>query len=583
MIYKGNNIIKTYLGDGDVKKLYYHDNVSYYKVTKGDEPQPTVKDYFRFVAREDSTFSFSDNDFEYSLNSGRTWTSLPASTSTPTVASGSTIFWRASGLTPSSSNGIGRCSASGDFDVEGNIMSMLFGDDFEDKTDLSSYTHAFRYMFYNNTHVVNASGMTLPATTLSNYCYAYMFYGCSSLVTASELPATTLASFCYYAMFSKTALVTAPILSATTLMTGCYSSMFNGCASLSAVTCLATSGINTNLSLGTVTYWLAGTAANGTLTRVANVSWPCDSIPSTWTVNPPYETTYAWRKAPTTDYVCNTTTHTKYYKEYYSYSDNNGCTWVHVTPESSRTSSDVIEYDSVDCGYIPPADPYLSQPFTIVGKGSGSFKFSANTNASLTNMQYSTNGTSWSTYQSNKSLTLTNGKKYYFRFKSSATNVSSNGIGIMSGTTTYDVEGNIMSLIYGDTFSAKTTMNSNYQFARLFYNQANLQSAENLRMPATTLKNGCYDSMFRGCSKLTTAPELPAKTLVSSCYNAMFRNDSKLNNIRCYATNISATSCLSNWVNGVAASGTFTKASSMSGWSTGTNGIPSGWSVKNKT
>ena len=44
MIYKDNNIIKTYLGDGDVKKLYYHDNVSYHKVTKGDTPVVETKE-----------------------------------------------------------------------------------------------------------------------------------------------------------------------------------------------------------------------------------------------------------------------------------------------------------------------------------------------------------------------------------------------------------------------------------------------------------------------------------------------------------------------------------------------------------
>ena len=65
---------------------------------------------------------------------------------------------------------------------------------------------------------------------------------------------------------------------------------------------------------------------------------------------------YRWAKAPTTDYVCNTTTHTKYYKEYYQYSIDGGVTWQNVVPEQSRTSSDVIEYNSVDCGYIPTGE-----------------------------------------------------------------------------------------------------------------------------------------------------------------------------------------------------------------------------------
>jgi hypothetical protein len=48
----------------------------------------------------------------------------------------------------------------------------------------------------------------------------------------------------------------------------------------------------------------------------------------------------------------------------------------------------------------------------------------------------------------------------------------------------------------------------------------------------------------------------------------------------CLATNISASDCTYNWVNGVASNGTFTKVASMSSWTTGTNGIPSGWTVQ---
>ena len=36
---------------------------------------------------------------------------------------------------------------------------------------------------------------------VANFCYALMFYGCTTLITAPELPATTLAGFCYYNMF----------------------------------------------------------------------------------------------------------------------------------------------------------------------------------------------------------------------------------------------------------------------------------------------------------------------------------------------------------------------------------------------
>ena len=76
---------------------------------------------------------------------------------------------------------------------------------------------------------------SLPATTLANHCYFYMFDGCTSLTAAPSLPATTLASLCYCGMFyGCTSLTAAPSLPATTLASTCYSFMFSGCTSLTA-------------------------------------------------------------------------------------------------------------------------------------------------------------------------------------------------------------------------------------------------------------------------------------------------------------------------------------------------------------
>jgi hypothetical protein len=88
--------------------------------------------------------------------------------------------------------------------------------------------------------------------------------------------------------------------------------------------------------------------------------------------------------------------------------------------------------------------------------------------------------------------------------------------------------------------------------------------------------------MFYGCTNLTTAPDLPATTLVTSCYNSMFRSCTKLNYIKMLATNISASECLDVWVQGVASSGTFVKNKNATWDVTGSNGVPSGWTVQNE-
>ena len=111
-------------------------------------------------------------------------------------------------------------------------------------------------------------------------------------------------------------------------------------------------------------------------------------------------------------------------------------------------------------------------------------------------------------------------------------------------------------------------------YNNMFYGCTSLTTAPVL--PATTLASYCYSSMFKGCTSLTIAPVLPATTLLSNCYTNMFRNCSSLNYIKCLATYVTGTS---NWVNSVAAQGTFVKSSTMEDWPTGVSGIPTDWTV----
>ena len=119
---------------------------------------------------------------------------------------------------------------------------------------------------------------------------------------------------------------------------------------------------------------------------------------------------------------------------------------------------------------------------------------------------------------------------------------------------------------------------ADYCYSSMFMRCTSLTTAPEL--PATTLASTCYQKMFEGCTSLETAPELPATTLVDSCYSSMFNGCTSLNYIKCLATDISAGFCTNTWVNGVASTGTFVKASSMTSWSTSPYGIPSGWTVQ---
>ena len=92
------------------------------------------------------------------------------------------------------------------------------------------------------------------------------------------------------------------------------------------------------------------------------------------------------------------------------------------------------------------------------------------------------------------------------------------------------VYGNVMSLLGGSNFAGLDTIEDENAFASLFsdYNEAisgDLLAShpdKPLVLPATTLAEYCYGSMFSSCTGLTAAPALPATTLAQYCYQSMF-------------------------------------------------------------
>ena len=86
--------------------------------------------------------------------------------------------------------------------------------------------------------------------------------------------------------------------------------------------------------------------------------------------------------------------------------------------------------------------------------------------------------------------------------------------------------------------------------------------------------------MFSGCTSLTSSPSLEIQTLGKQGYYQLFYGCKNLNKIKMLATDVSATGCLSSWVNGVASAGTFIKSSTATWDINGVDGIPSGWTVQ---
>ena len=187
--------------------------------------------YLTFEAIENGRFTFTgtnSNSLSYSLDGGQTWTALASGSASTTVTAGNKIMWKGN-CTPNNT-GSGKFSSTGTFNAYGNTMSIVHGDNFRNSTTISDKQFA---SLFNNTKVVNADNLVLPATTLAKSCYLAMFKGCTSLTTAPVLPATTLANSCYDTMFKGcTSLTTAPQLPATTLAEWCYHYIFSGCTKL---------------------------------------------------------------------------------------------------------------------------------------------------------------------------------------------------------------------------------------------------------------------------------------------------------------------------------------------------------------
>jgi len=87
------------------------------------------------------------------------------------------------------------------------------------------------------------------------------------------------------------------------------------------------------------------------------------------------------------------------------------------------------------------------------------------------------------------------------------------------------VYGNAMSLISPDSsWVDNTKIEEKNALTGLFMGAEKIVNDEerSLLLPATTLMENCYSTMFGGCTSLKEAPQLPSTTLAKGCYSDMF-------------------------------------------------------------
>ena len=115
-------------------------------------------------------------------------------------------------------------------------------------------------------------------------------------------------------------------------------------------------------------------------------------------------------------------------------------------------------------------------------------------------------------------------------------------------------------------------------YESMFMNCTSLKTTQQIY--AVTAAYKCCYAMFYGCTSLTAAPELPATTLMLNCYTTMFQGCSNLNYVKAmFTTNPNSNYYLNGWLTNVAETGTFVK-NSAAAWSNTDAKIPTGWTVQ---
>ena len=445
-------------------------------------------------------------------------------------------------------------TCSGNFAVGGNIMSLLYGDDYIIGQTVfpTSSAYNFSCLFFRSTNLKNIDNLVLPATTLTSKCYWCMFNGCTGLtsIPSDLLPSTTLADDCYSNMFyGCTGITTIPsnLLPATTLVYNCYSSMFSGCTGLTTIpsnllpaTTLALSCYNSMFYGCTgLTSIPSNLLPATTLDEECYIYMFCDctgltkapELPATTLAEGCYEemfngcsslneiTCYANDISAsncTYQWVSGVAAYGTFYKK-------GSANWT--TGKNGIPTGWTTEYPDNTYFYV---QNLTNSANTLTIKKSSSSQ-------SQVLVYYSTDQTTWTSmgYTTINGITysIPANSKVYLKANTTKWGQTQYGYTCISAADDFSIGGNIMSLLYGDNFRGQTTIPTPTDsdggpaaFYGLFHGALKLKSINNLVLPATTLTKYCYHMMFDRCKGLTSIPSnlLPATTLTHGCYDSMF-------------------------------------------------------------
>jgi hypothetical protein len=208
-------------------------------VFEGEQDEPTVRDYsleyftIENTGNTTADFGFSGgHPYTYSLDGGE-WVSSTRDSFTIQPQQSIRVK-NTDDSSPIVSKQI--MLRGGSCIVYGNIMSLIYGDNFVGKTDLSGYSYAFDSLFESGMDLTDASNLILPPGRLDSYVYQDMFKNCTKLVQGPDLLAEHVVH-------------------------GAYAGIFNGCTSLKYITMLGKTCDDSTC----FAQWVDGVASGGTI------------------------------------------------------------------------------------------------------------------------------------------------------------------------------------------------------------------------------------------------------------------------------------------------------------------------------
>lgn len=536
-IYGENNTISGTLTTGE-----YDYSLDYLTITSTSDNN---------AVRLYSNTAWSSASIDFSTDNGINWFSVAASTSSSggnvtTLNNGDKLIMRHTG---SIGDGNTQIVCSGTYVISGNIASLQFGDNF----NVSGQTAQSFENLFKDTPVTSAKCLYLGAySTMGTRSLYGLFRGCTSLTTPPpSLPATTLANYCYDSMFyGCTSLTTAPSIASTSVPYGALESMFNSCTSLTtspdlrSITSVGTEGMAymfsrcSNLTTAyapTITWdatnkttnWLYEVANSGTLFADPSIA---SSIPTNSSSGCPS----GWSVGAVSD-------------EFFNY--------FTIKNESENTNTISLWAES----YLAERDVDIS-----VDGGKTWTAYTAKRNPGQPVAQLSAGEEMLARHSG------TIGDPHYISFHSS---------------DKISAHGNVASLQFGDNFKKINQTISTTQFNGLFIGSEYLIDASKLSFESYTATQGL--GLYRAFEMCTSLIEPPDFSRIKSVNNdrsfyQTFYGCSSLTKVYAPSPSVwNSGNTYQNWLYGVAASGTiYANQTTAASIPTNSNsGCPSGWSI----